>query len=137
MITELLERIFTGRISTTSRTQVKQRLKFILAHDRAAISPNILEQMRREIMAVVSKYVVLDEDTLQISLETDQRTTALIANLPIRSVREEAFQEAPVPDFELDLSPIIETENSASDRSQEVAEPANTVTDTSEIGDLL
>jgi septum formation topological specificity factor MinE len=45
--------------------------------------------MRHEIMRVVSKYVELDESSLDIRLESDKRMTALIANLPIRMVREE------------------------------------------------
>ena len=64
-------------------------MKFILAHDRAAIEPQVFENMRHEIMRVVSKYVELDEGTLDIRLESDKRMTALIANLPIKMVREE------------------------------------------------
>ena len=88
MISTLLDRLFQ-RSNVTSGTQVKQRLKFILAHDRAAIEPQVFENMRNEIMRVVSRYVELDEGSLDIRLESDKRMTALIANLPIRMVREE------------------------------------------------
>ncbi len=88
MISTLLDRLFQ-RQNVTSGTQVKQRLKFILAHDRAAIEPQVFDNMRHEIMRVVSKYVELDEGSLDIRLESDKRMTALIANLPIRMVREE------------------------------------------------
>jgi len=88
MISALLDRLFQ-RQNVTSGTQVKQRLKFILAHDRAAIEPQVFDNMRHEIMRVVSKYVELDEGSLDIRLESDKRMTALIANLPIRMVREE------------------------------------------------
>lgn len=86
IITEILERLFSGHKSN-SRGLVKQRLKFILAHDRAALTPQMMEDLRKEILAVVSKYVELDEDGLEVTLESDQRMTALIANLPIRKVR--------------------------------------------------
>ena len=88
MISTLLDRLFQ-RSNVPSGAQVKQRLKFILAHDRAAIEPQVFESMRHEIMRVVSKYVELDESSLDIRLESDKRMTALIANLPIRMVREE------------------------------------------------
>ncbi len=88
MISTLLDRLFQ-RSNVPSGAQVKQRLKFILAHDRAAIEPKVFENMRHEIMRVVSKYVELDEGSLDIRLESDKRMTALIANLPIRMVREE------------------------------------------------
>jgi cell division topological specificity factor len=136
MIIELLERLF-GRDQITSRTKVKQRLKFILAHDRAAISPQIFEQMRREIMQVVSKYVELEEENIEINLESDRDLTAVIANLPIRAIRliqppnvpeipvnsetpsaippSETAQTLPIaPDLEFDLSEL--------DRKLEVAQ---------------
>jgi len=88
MISTLLDCLFQ-RSNVPSGAKVKQRLKLILAHDRAAIEPQVFENMRHEIMRVVSKYVELDENTLDIRLESDKRMTALIANLPIRMVREE------------------------------------------------
>lgn len=87
-LSALLDRLFQ-RQNITSGTQVKQRLKFILAHDRAAIEPQVFDNMRHEIMRVVSRYVELVEGSLDIRLESDKRMTALIANLPIRMVREE------------------------------------------------
>lgn len=125
MFLELLERIFLHRDQATSRSKVKQRLKSILAHDRASITPKMFEDMRAEIMKVVSKYVELDEESLQINLETDQRTTAVIANLPIRAIREEEPpQAAPEPDFDFipaeDTSPEAQT---ASDKLPEATDP--------------
>ena len=92
IITEILERLFSGQKSN-SRGQVKQRLKFILAHDRAALTPKMMEDLRREILEVVSKYVDLDEDGLDFTLESDNRMTALIANLPIRKVKNNVSEE--------------------------------------------
>ena len=40
--------------------------------------------MRREIFEVVAKYVEIDLSEGDVSLETEDRVTALVANLPIR-----------------------------------------------------
>ena len=67
-----------------SATTAKHRLQLVLAHDRSDLNPELLQRMRKEILEVVSKYVELDLDGGDVTLETEDRSTALVANLPIR-----------------------------------------------------
>ena len=65
----------------------RERLQLVLAHDRSDLNPELLEQMRREILEVVQKYVEIDLESGDVSLETGDRVTALVANLPIRRAK--------------------------------------------------
>lgn len=87
IISDLLERLFGPSEDPHSRDDVKRRLQIVLAHDRLALDPQTLEMMRQEIIAVVSRYVEVDFESLEFSLATNERVTALTANLPIRRIR--------------------------------------------------
>jgi len=94
------------RRQPASATTAKERLQLVLAHDRSDLNPELLEQMRKEILEVVSRYVEIDFSEGDVSLETEDRVTALVANLPIR--RAKVNPGLPAPSEESD-SPKAET----------------------------
>jgi cell division topological specificity factor len=70
-----------------SAGKARERLQLVLAHDRSDLNPELLERMRQEILEVVQRYVEIDLEEGDLSLETEDRVTALVANLPIKRAR--------------------------------------------------
>ena len=76
----------------TPKEVAKDRLKLILIHDRGEIAPDIIEKIREEILEVISKYIDIQMDDVEISVnrsddEEGENTSALIANIPIKGIR--------------------------------------------------
>ena len=71
IISDLLERLFGSHEDPHSRDDVKRRLQIVLAHDRLALDPQTLEMMRQEIIAVVSRYVEVDFESLELGIRMD------------------------------------------------------------------
>ena len=76
-----------------SKNVAKERLKLVLINDRTGLSPKMLDELRVEITKVISKYLEIDEKSLDIQMTNtkseDGKTIvpALIANIPIRKVK--------------------------------------------------
>ncbi|GAB4315181.1 MAG: cell division topological specificity factor MinE [Phototrophicales bacterium] len=73
-----------GRNRDASANKAKERLQFILVHDRINLSPQQLAAMREEILAVISKYVEVAVEEVDITLEQrDGRNSSIIvAEIP-------------------------------------------------------
>jgi cell division topological specificity factor len=68
--------------SRGSAQDAKERLQFILFHDRIDLPPEQLEAMKREILEVISKYVSIEQDRVDIALQQRQRDSLLVAEIP-------------------------------------------------------
>ncbi len=75
-----------------SKSTAKSRLQLILIHDRTGISPEILESLREDIFLIISKYFVVKEDDVEMSLEKDEDAVALVANIPVLSMKRQEKQ---------------------------------------------
>lgn len=79
--------------SESSSEHAKNRLKVAITSDRAVCSPEIMEQMKNEIIQVISKYVEIDVEGLDIKvtqMELEEGlapVNAVYANIPIKGSR--------------------------------------------------
>jgi len=74
---------FRGRKEPASRDVAKQRLQLVLVHDRANISPGLLETLKEEIIDVISKRVEIDGAATQISFTQTRTESKLVADIPL------------------------------------------------------
>ena len=71
----------------------KDRLKLLLVSDRANCSPDVMELIKNDIINVISKYMIIDTDVLDIQItqtESDSNNgmvPALSANIPIKDMK--------------------------------------------------
>lgn len=74
-----------------SKQAAKDRLKLVLMQDRASVSPDFFELMKKEIIDVIKKYIEIDEESLEVQLtrglEVGLEGPALYANIPIKNVK--------------------------------------------------
>lgn len=65
-----------------SKDTLKDRLKVVLAYDRAHLSPGMVEQLKQDLLAVLKRYFP-DEENLSIHVETIDDKMKLQADVPI------------------------------------------------------
>ncbi len=67
----------------SSANQAKERLQFVLVHDRINLPPERLREMKEEILAVISKYVDVESESVDIALQQrDRKNNLLVAEIP-------------------------------------------------------
>ena len=77
-----LPRLFSGR--TASAPVARERLQILLAHERSLRGqPDLLELLREEILAVVSRHVVLDPDKVIVKMERGESVSTLEVDIEL------------------------------------------------------
>jgi cell division topological specificity factor len=71
----------TGKKSAKS---AKERLQLVLIHDRIDLSPAVLESLKNDLIAAISKHIDIDPSSVHIELENEGRMQRLVADIPLR-----------------------------------------------------
>jgi cell division topological specificity factor len=77
-----LDRLF-GKQEPSSSEVAKERLQLVLVHDRINISASTLEKMKDELIVVISRYVEIDPEGVQVTFTQSKRASRLTADIPV------------------------------------------------------
>lgn len=83
-MTRLMDRLFNR--SASSASQAKERMKLVLVHDRTNLSSKVLEDLKDELIGVISRHVEIDEKAVRIEISQQGREQRLIADIPLKAM---------------------------------------------------
>ena len=72
-----------------SKSVATNRLKLVLMQDRTNLTPRILEQMRGELIDLLSRYVEMDKELLELNFEQEGDQVALMLSIPVIRAKDE------------------------------------------------
>jgi cell division topological specificity factor len=67
-----------------SKEKAKERLKLVLAYDRAKLSPGMVENLKRDLLEVLRRYFPAQEEGLSVALEERGERMVLMADIPLK-----------------------------------------------------
>ena len=71
----------------TAKESATNRLKLVLMQDRSNLDGAAMQKMREQLIAVISKYIEIDQEALDLNLESDGDEIALMLNIPVIRAR--------------------------------------------------
>ncbi len=97
------------------------RLRVVLMQDRTNLTPELLQRMRRELVELLSKYVEMDKDALELNFDQEGDQMALMLSIPVIRAKDEAEIEEALKAEEEDNEEDedSETETSEDDESEQ------------------
>ncbi len=121
----------TDNETSNAKDVACNRLKLVLMQDRTNLTPAIMDRMRKELIELLSKYVELDKELLDLNFEHEDNQMALMLSIPvIRAKNEEEIQE--MIDKEEEEKKLLEEAESEEEDDDETSEENNEDDDTDE-----
>ena len=106
-------------VEDPSKSVAQNRLKLVLMQDRTNLTPKVLEQMRGEMIDLLSKYLEMDKDLLELNFEQDGNQVALMLSIPVIRAKDEEEIEAALSKEEED-DDVVEDDESEKEDDEEV-----------------
>lgn len=112
-------RMFGRKDDQGSAKSAKERLQFVLVHDRINLPAERMQAMKQELMAVISKYVDVTTEEVEIALEQrDRNQNVMRAEIPFSKslgadpARDEALEELKAQSSKNYTSRILDDDSS-------------------------
>jgi cell division topological specificity factor len=67
----------------SSRSRANDRLRVVLTHDRIGASPELMETLQQEIVALIAKHIEIDGSP-EVHFITEGKHTALDISIPLK-----------------------------------------------------
>ena len=105
-----------------SKAVAQNRLKLVLMQDRTNLTPKVLEQMRGEMIDLLSKYLEMDKDLLELNFEQEGDQVALMLSIPVIRAKDEDEIEAAIKTSEESSEESEENDDDIEDASDDIEE---------------
>jgi cell division topological specificity factor len=89
-VLEFIQKFF-GKETACSKNIAKERLRLVLVHDRANVSPQFMEVLKDDMIKVISNYMEINEQEMEVNLTNTNSSVALVANIPVNRMKRGAF----------------------------------------------
>lgn len=70
-----------------SASTAKERLKLVLIHDRTDLPPGVMQDLRDELIEVISRHINVDKENVHIRVQQDGRKQRLVADIPLQTAQ--------------------------------------------------
>ncbi len=78
-----LKQLFKGQSSPADTA--KQRLRFVLIHDRSEIPPGILDLIKDDVITVISRRLPVDRANVSVHVDSAGAEDRLLVDIPLLS----------------------------------------------------
>ena len=114
--------LFGQNVKDESKNTAVNRLRLVLMQDRTNLTPEIMNRMRTELIAVLSKYVELDKEALDLNIGQEGEQMALMLSIPvIRAKDADEIEQAIKEAEEAEKAKVVEND-SEDEENEEVSE---------------
>ncbi len=91
MLRQLMQLLLRQQEKTSGTA--RRRLSMVLVMDRVGLAPRYMEEMRNDIVAVVSNYLMVDPDSMELQVRREGDSIMLVSNIPVRMLERKSYAD--------------------------------------------